>query len=155
MRSWGNRISQDRKAVGGFLEVGLAMMVITCGITLLLMATVLMQGTNITDQREVLERFAQDLTECILADQEIFQEEGVLRYSSLDLLEQMPLPRSEGVTGYQVRLVLMDQPGGGQVLLAQGLVPEKVLDLMSKKTPICLALSLNEIHPAVLEVLVW
>ena len=155
MSSLGHRFARDRRAVGGFLEVGLAMMVITIGVTLLLMATVLLQGTKADDQKQVLQDFARDLTERILADPEVLQQEGVLRYSSLYLLGEKPLPNVEAVTGYQVRLLIMDQSEGNEIVLAHGLVPEKVALLVCKQTPIGLALSLNEVHPAILEVLVW
>jgi hypothetical protein len=131
------------------------MMVITVGVTLLLMATVLFQGTKADDQKQVLQDFARDLTERILADPEVLQQEGVLRYSSLYLLGENPLPNVEAVTGYQVRLLIMDQSEGNEIVLAHGLVPEKVALLVCKQTPIGLALSLNEVHPAILEVLVW
>gem|GEM_PF-5019334 len=131
------------------------MMVITVGVTMLLMATVLLQGTKVVDQKEVLQDFAQDLTERILADPEVLQQEGVLRYSSLYLLGEKPLPNIGEVTGYQVRLVVMDRSEGNQIVLVRGLVPEKVMLLVSKQTPVGLALSLNEVHPAILEVLVW
>jgi len=142
--------------MGGFLEVGLAMMVITAGVMVLLLGIILVQENqgNQPDE-EALQDFAQDLTACILADKDLMQQDGVLRSSSLYLLDEMTVPEASVVTGFQVRLGMMDRAEEAQIVLVHGLVPDEVALLVSLRTPIGLALSLNEVHPAFLEVLVW
>lgn len=132
------------------------MMVITVGVSVLLLGTVLLQETRGRDQREeALQDFAQDLSARILAEREMLQEEGVLRSSCLYLLAEMSVPIPGEVTGYQVRLAMVDRPEEVRTILVHGLVPEEVSLLVSVRTPIGLSLSLNEVRPAMLEVLVW
>ena len=156
MRTARFNLARDRRAVGGFLEASLAMMVITAGVALMMLgSTVLLESGSSNKDESALVEFAEAITKKILTCENITLREEVLLSSSLYLLHDMALPSSDAVQGFRITLRIIDRTGAPQVLLGHGSVPNRVEHCVSLETPVDIAISLSEVRAAILVVLVW
>jgi len=145
----------DQKAVGGFLEAMLAIMVVTCGV-FLLSSSVLLFGSGFQNNAhdQMMEDICEDLMTSILEDEAIMIGDSLIDFQQIQSLPEECINRTEDLQGALV--LLLDLNGGMTYhLLESGEEWKERQPRYLHTQPVNIQFSSLDIHPALLTVVVW
>jgi hypothetical protein len=147
-------IRADRKALGGFFEAILAVMIVTSGFTILLVSVNLVQS----DGGKVSPGNAQEevRTICLrlLGDERIFRLPYILLLVNSFLWSEIIQDALAAFPKYSVTLNIdLERPRS--ILLAQGCFDDNPGEIINVRMPVNVQMTPSTIHVGILEVKVW
>jgi hypothetical protein len=146
-------INRDDRAVGGFVESLLAIMVVTVAVVLFTVTMSLnLASISDVDNEDIAADACQGLVERLLDDYSCANGEG-LSNTSLGHLMARPYPLPDGAIGYVI--MVQDLADCTSYEIREGVGPKLGGAIATMKVPISLVLLDGSSHAGVLEVSTW
>lgn len=146
----------DEKAVGGFIESILAVMIVICGIMLLTtsMAFVSMQMAD-DEGPERLEDASDGILQRFLAEDQLLLSKTVIDFTELDSYHNHTLDSGLQVAGYRIEIVEITPEITPIFEEKNGSSPPQASDMVSLTIPISVHHSDLDVRASLLTVWVW
>lgn len=146
----------DQKAVGGFIESILAVMIVTCGIMLLTasLAFVSMQIDTSGDSRK-LEDTSETILQRFLSQDQLFLSETVLDFSGLGSSQSRAWDEGLYIDGYRIEIIELT-PEISSIFKNGNSIPSiHTSDVISLTVPISVQHSELDVRASLLTVWTW
>jgi hypothetical protein len=150
-RSW----RSDRKAIGGFIEAMLAVMVVTCGVFLLSTSIVILSdGWRNDTNDQVMKEFCNEIMSDLIEDNEIMIEDSLI---DLKMAETFSERYFDQIEGQQGALVFLEDLNEGKIhrILESGKEWNENQTRYSRSEPVNIRISSLDVRPGLLVVMVW
>jgi hypothetical protein len=140
----------DRKALGGFFEAILAVMIVTSGFTILLVSVNLVQVEG-QEGKEDVQGEIRTICQRLLDDERIFQPPYVLLLSNSFLWGEIFEDAMSTFSSYSVTLIF-DLATPRSILLAQARFDDSSGEIISFRIPVDVQITSSTVHVGILEV---
>jgi hypothetical protein len=147
-------IRGDRKALGGFFEAILAVMIVTSGFTILLVTINLVQGDGEQVSRDDAQEEIRTICLKLLGDERIFRPPYILLLGNSFLWSEIIQDAMSAFSNYSVILnVDLERPR--TILLAQGGSDKNPGGIINVRMPVDVQMTPSTVHVGILEVKIW
>jgi hypothetical protein len=144
-------IGDDRKALGGFFESILAVMIVTSGFTLLLVSVNLVQGDEGRVVSDDVQEQVRSICLRLLGDERIFLPPYILLLSNSFLWDGIVQDAMSAFTNYSVTL-FVDLEHPRSILLARGGLDANSGEIINVRIPVDVQMTPSTVHVGILEV---
>jgi hypothetical protein len=144
----------DRKALGGFFEAILAVMIVTSGFTILLVSVNLVQGDDGQEAISETQGKLQTICQKLFGDERIFRPPYVLLLGNTFLWGEIVKDAMSSFSEYSVKLIV-DLENPRSILLAQGGSDKSHGEIFNLRVPVDVQITPYTIHIGILEMKVW
>jgi hypothetical protein len=144
-------IRDDRKALGGFFEAILAVMIVTSGFTILLVSVNLVQGDEGQEAKGDIQEQVRTICLRLLGDERIFRPPYILLLGNSFLWGEIVKDAMSAFPDYSVTLVIdLERPRS--ILLAQRGFDESPGEIINIRIPVDVQMTPSTVHVGILEV---
>jgi hypothetical protein len=144
-------IREDRKALGGFFEAILAVMIVTSGFTILLVSVNLVQGDEGQEAKGDIQEQVRTICLRLLGDERIFRPPYILLLGNSFLWGDIVKDAMSAFTNYSVTLIIdLERPRS--ILLAQGGFDKSPGEIINIRIPVDVQMTPSKVHVGILEV---
>lgn len=142
--------------MGGFFDSFIVMIVVTLGIVLVTSALSITNGELSKNNRaKSLDDACQDLLDQILANQDLFIEDGLLDFTMIKTVSSSSFSVERNVLGYRIMLTEVHPNTGPFTLVANGSIPVSLGELHTARVPVNVQHSTADVRAALISVWVW
>ena len=147
-------IRGDRKALGGFFEAILAIMIVTSGFTILLVSVNLVQNDGGKAAGGEAQEEVRTICLGLLTDERIFRPPYILMLGNSFLWSEIIQDAMSAFPDYSVTLIVdLERPRS--ILLAQGGSDTNPGEIINVRLPVDVQMTPSTVHVGILEVKVW